>query len=164
MAGKTIESRAPIGFDALKAQMEARLTADLFSPPHYDTPVETTILKDGEREHIALATRSPDGTYNNPLWHRLTVAYGMTAPKLAEDKEKRAEAIKIAAMLEEFPSDWIEAVSEHIWERTNAYRQQRSQDGADGPAFFLRRSGSSTGSSTASTSPPTSSSPGDKSA
>lgn len=123
MAGKTLDSRAPVDLDTLKAKVQQRYTGVLFDVPGYDVTVELAMLKRSEREEVIAACRRADGTWDGLLQDRLAAAFGLINPKLtAED-------------LRDYPDDFIEPIAAKVWELSNAYREGRETHGT-GPHPF----------------------------
>jgi hypothetical protein len=127
--------------DALNTLFEQRFAPVTFTVPDYENSVvEVRMLNAGEEEHASSFAREPDGSRNNDRYMRMYVAYGMVNPLLAEDRDARVQAEKIAAILERAPSDWISPIFRQIWDMTYEYTVKRMErqrrGGVDGPTFF----------------------------
>jgi len=134
------------------AQINERYAPVRYEVPDYDHVVELTMLTAGEEEHCQQYARMADGSRNSDAFVRLYVAYALVEPKLAEDRNKRVQAEKVAAVLEGFPSDWLSPVFLKANELTVAYakkRQEREREGSDGNmSFFPKRTSAPSSSGT----------------
>jgi hypothetical protein len=151
MAGKSIESRAPISLEDLKERVQTKYASELFDHPEGYGTFEVARLKRHERAAIQTASRLPGGMVDVEVQNRMAAAFGLVSPKVSAEE------------LKEYPDDFIEPIADKVWEISNAYRTHTDEngkgDGKDAP-FFRKMSGSSIGSSTEPTSPPTSSKDG----
>lgn len=140
MAGKTIENKAPITLDALKAKVQEKYTGQFFEHPEGYGTQELARLKRREREAIQRDTRRPDGTVDVALQNRMAAAFGLVNPKLTAEE------------LLEYPDDFIEPIAERVWEISNTYRDTDAdgKGGADSEAPFTKRSSSASGAATSS--------------
>jgi hypothetical protein len=137
--------------DELMQTIAARYAPVLYTVPDYDTRVEVAIVSAGDEEHCAAFARSVDGERNWDIFARLWVGYALIQPKLAEDPDRRVEAEKVAAVLEEFPKDWIELIFAKTLEMTNEYRRKRAarerEEARGGTPVVFPRHGSAPSSS-----------------
>lgn len=140
MAGKTVETRAPISLEAIKARVQEKYSGVMFDVPGYGT-VELAMLKRSEREAIIIACRRPDSSWDNMLQDRMAASYGLINPKLSADD------------LKDYPDDFIESIANEVWRMSNAYRDEREKGNGTGPAPFSKTSSLIFGSSTEPTSP-----------
>jgi hypothetical protein len=142
MATKTITPNGVSTVDQIFALVEDRYAPQRFEIPDYPgSVVEVQMLSSGEEEHANMYARMADGSRNSDAFIRIFVAYALASPKLAEDKDKRVQAEKIAALLERFPTDWMTPIFRKAYDMTTEYqqkRQEREREGDKVVPFFPR--------------------------
>jgi hypothetical protein len=170
MATKTIGGEKITTIEDLQALVQKRYEAVPFEHPNYpEVDFQVAILNNGEKEHINAVSEMGTPTQSGWVFNRMSVAYGLVSPSLADPlapgatrQAREARAVRIANQLNDYPDDFILPLAEEIWRLTNEYREAR-EGGQGKDPFSKRPSGSSTGSSTEPTSPPTLLKVGDKS-
>lgn len=142
MAGKTIESTAPMTVEEIRAKVEAGYVAVPFDHPAGYGPHEVSKLKRIEFKKITDAVRRADGTYDFELQDRMAVAYGLVSPKLAATPEQVME------ILNEFPNDYIMPIAQKVWDLTNDFRDKEAEKKGTGADVlpFIKRSFTESGS------------------
>jgi hypothetical protein len=168
--GKTLSTGKISTIEELRARVQERYEAVGFEHPNYpDVEFQVAILNNGEKEHINTVSRMGTEQQSGWIFNRMSVAYGLVVPELADPvpanatrAAREARAVRIADTLKEYPDDLILPLAEEIWRLTNDYRAAR--EGGNAPSPFTKTSSSPTSSSTDSTSTPTSSKGGGSSA
>jgi len=145
--------------DQLNSVMASRYQPKLFTVPDYDTTIEVQMISAGDQEHCANFARMQNGERDWDIYTRIWVAYGIAAPKLVTDPNRRQEAEKIARLLEDYPKDWINLVFQQSLEMTTEYQRKRAEreraaGEGDTSVVFRRPDSGPTSSQTDSTSSP----------
>jgi hypothetical protein len=113
--------------ERLAAVINQRLAPVKFEIPDYDLTVEVQMLRSGDQEHCQDYAQKEDGTRNVELYVRIYVGYALVSPLLAKDRNRRIQAEKVAALLEEYPSDFYAPIFSRAWDLTNEYQLRRAE-------------------------------------
>jgi hypothetical protein len=129
MAGKTIESRAPVSIEALKERVQEKYQSQLFEHPEGYGMFEVARLKRHERAAIQKESRLPGAMTDVEVQNRMAAAFGLVNPKISAEE------------LKEYPDDFIEPIADKVWEISNDYRNRDDEKGnGTGPAPFTKTS------------------------